>query len=765
MKEFYPYMILPQKVEKIMSEGIPLPQLPQLMKLPEPVSRRYFGTVIFILSLISLITFLFFVKVPVSLQFLPYILFFIALISLVASIFEFFQYSQLKKQYVQELKLYNENKEAFKKVKANQERINRNNQDEQLVKKYQLEKTIEFFSQSYDTINAIHNSYSLAKKRLKMFLDEYFPDEVLDHIKVVHSAKNLEYIPDFVIKFQKPKLNLAIEIEEPYSLSNVPENIQKDYEAKDRIRQRFANELGWIVIVISEEQSVTSPTECCKFIEDSIESVFGDIKPGDKFVHVKPIKLQKMLTGAERAHMKSTGYREKYLIEAGLMDDPNMTDDSDSLKNESIKRDISKIVKDHKTKEKSHITEIQEPVKMINDMDKPEEKKEQAENEQLLLIKRVAQKIKPDEQNGTDKLEEQESVKFKTDSEPETEQLPQEKEIQETLDSEQIKSKKETSEKSDELRKEDDILKDLYKALDKHSKRLQEKKEKRVRERMGLDSDLEEESNEISTQEVIQEKTQDFSDLLEEKSEQNQELESQKIIENETIVDDSEMHVPVIEDLSQEESQSLIDSTKAEEKSPVPEYQELEDSLVPDLKLNLEEKMEEKKRKEESLKIQEELMNSESEKNQQIIEEYREKIEGAVFDKAWDDLIDYCNEAIEVVPFWDWAYYRRSTAWGNKRQFDKAIEDCTKAIAYNPSLGDAYFNRGAARFFSGKFQDAADDYQKSIDLNYVKKAEAYFNRGLCFQKMELRKKAYLEFMKAKEMGSAKAAEILAKEYE
>lgn len=763
MKEFYPYMILPQKVEKIMSEGIPLPQLPQLMKLPEPVSRRYFGTVIFILSVISLITFLFFVKVHVS---LPYISFFIALISLVASIFEFFQYSQLKKQYVQELKLYNENKEAFKKVKANQERINRNNQDEQLVKKYQLEKTIEFFSQSYDTINAIHNSYSLAKKRFKMFLDEYFPDEVLDHIKIVHSAKNLEYIPDFVIKFQKPKLNLAIEIEEPYSLSNVPENIQKDYEAKDRIRQRFANELGWIVIVISEEQSVTSPTECCKFIEDSIESVFGDIKPGDKFVNVKQIKLQKMLTGAERAHMKSTGYREKYLIEAGLMDDPNIADDKfDSLRNENIKKDISKMVQDHKTKEKSHITELQEPEKTINDMDKPEDKKEQAENEQLLLIKRVAQKIKPDEQNGTDKLEDQESVKFKTDSEPETEQFTQKNEIQETLESDQIKSKQETSEKSDELRKEDDILKDLYKALDKHSKRLQEKKEKRVRERMGLDSDIEEESNEIPTLEVIQEKTQELSDLHEEKSEQNQELESQIIVESETIVDESEIHEPVIEDLNQKESQSLIKSKKTEEKTPEPDLQKVDDSVIPDQKLNLEEQMEDKKTKEESLKIQEELMNSESEKNQKIIEDFREKIEGAVFDKAWDDLIDYCNEAIEVVPFWDWAYYRRSTAWGNKRQFEKAIEDCTKAIAYNPSLGDAYYNRGAARFFSGKFQDAADDYQKSIDLNYVKKAEAYFNRGLCFQKMELRKKAYLEFMKAKEMGSAKAAEILAKEYE
>jgi hypothetical protein len=248
--------------------------------------------------------------------------FFLALISLVAMIFEFVQFGKLKTQFEKDFKHYQERKEAYKKIKAKQDKIETENKNEEIVKKHQQESINEFFSTSYDTINAVHNEYSPAKKRFKLFLEEYFPDEVLDNIKVVHRTKKINYVPDYVIQFEKPKLNVAIEIEEPYTLSNVPENIQKDYEAKDRLRQRFANELGWIVIVLSEEQAVKSPTECCKFIEDSIETLFSNIKNGDQFVNIKPIKKQKMLTGEERAHLKKSKYREKYLIEAGLLDGP-----------------------------------------------------------------------------------------------------------------------------------------------------------------------------------------------------------------------------------------------------------------------------------------------------------------------------------------------------------------------------------------------------------------------------------------------------------
>ncbi|NJO68995.1 MAG: tetratricopeptide repeat protein [Bacteroidetes bacterium] len=181
---------------------------------------------------------------------------------------------------------------------------------------------------------------------------------------------------------------------------------------------------------------------------------------------------------------------------------------------------------------------------------------------------------------------------------------------------------------------------------------------------------------------------------------------------------------------------------------------------------------EEKTEKEETLeqeisvtnKVDKKELGKEAAKNQEIIDTYREKIEGAVFDKQWDELIELCDAAIKEVPYWDWAYYRRSTAWGHKKEFAKVILDCNKAIGFNPTLADAYYNRGTARFFLGKLMEACDDYQKSIDLNYIKKADAYFNRGLCFQKLDQQKKAYREFLKAKEMGSQKAIEIIKNYY-
>jgi tetratricopeptide (TPR) repeat protein len=821
MKESYPYFVVPQKVEKIKSEGIPLPPLPQLLPLPEPVKRKYIGTVIFVVSLIA------FVILARHTIFYTFIFFFIALISLVAAIFEFVQFGKLKKQYILDMKLYNENKEAFKKIKANQEKIAQNNKDENLIKKYQLDKIKEFFGNSFDTINAIMNEYSLAKKRYKLFLEEYFPNEVLDNVRIIHSAKNLEYVPDFVIKFEKPKLNVAIEIEEPYSLSNVPENIQKDYDAKDRIRQRFANELGWIVVVISEEQAIKYPIECCKFIEDSIEYIFTDVKGGKQFVNIQPIQKQKMLTGEERAHLKTSGYREKYLIEAGLMDDDETKNGKQNgAKTENEKVEISNYIKEHNNKVKSDEVIVPETILPVDDMKTPDDKKESIENEQLMLIKKVAQKVKPENGEIKEKEIQKEPLVIKTES-PEIENaqiiktvLATEKKIEkaddeiveenntlvekekltETLDSVKIEEKStinheivienntlieekapikeekvvennsiineiddldntstELTQKGDLLRKEDDILKDLYNALDKHSKKQQDRKEKRIRERHVTHDDLIVDTEDDDLQEQIN---------LESVSTKNEPF----ITDNESIISENTNIVQSTEKSIEEKiaEETIVNEVKQEDKiqssnleSVITEKQEKEVENIEN-ELNQED-LKSNKFIDETSNVQ--ILNIEAQKNQALIEEYREKIEGAVFDKKWDELVSICTEAISILPFWDWAYYRRSTAWGNKRDFDKVIEDCSKAVSYNPTLADAYYNRGTARFFTNRFREAIEDYQKAIDLNYIKKADAYFNKGLCYQKLDYHKKGYLEFMKAKELGSKKAEEVLRTQYD
>jgi hypothetical protein len=732
MKDFYPYSIIPQKVEKIRQEGIPSPKLPKLLPMPEKPKRKFLGTLLFFISAIA---FVILAVKSTSLLYVTIATFFLALISLVAMIFEFVQYGKLKKQYEKDLKHYQERKEAYKKVKAKQEKIEKDNKNEEQVKKFQQDAVQEFFVNSYDTINAVHNEYSLAKKRFKLFLEEYFPDEVLDNIKVVHRTKKINYVPDFIIQFERPKLNVAIEVEEPYTLSNVPENIQKDYEAKDRLRQRFANELGWIVIVLSEEQAVKSPTECCKFIEDSIESIFANIKNGEQFVNIKPIKKQKMLTGEERANLKKSKYREKYLIDAGLLNGPigypRKKDDEQKkeIDTQEIKTEKAAEINGAGKEKKKEIvfekeTSKPELEKTMNTMKTPLEKKKEIENEQMQLIKKIAQKVK--KVSGVDADIEKEPIKHYI----EDSNTAKEEEVE---TNNLVSDKTEEPEKLKNPKKEEEILKDLQNALDNHGqkKKEQEPEKKEEKEVVEIKNEVKERKPERkikSAAEIILERKQ----KLEEEKKKQEKVEETETEDTKKAVIEKEENIVV----DKEEKEAEI---KAETKI---EKEKVEEKVA---------KVEKKAKK---------GLNEEAVKNQEIIDAFREKIEGAVFDKQWDELIELCNEAIKDVPYWDWAYYRRSTAWGHKKEFAKVILDCNKAIGFNPTLADAYYNRGTARFFLGKYMEACDDYQKSIDLNYIKKADAFFNRGLCFQKLDHQKKAYREFLKAKEMGSQRAIEII-----
>jgi hypothetical protein len=732
MKDAYPYIVSPAKVDKIRSEGIPLPKLPTVLPVPEKVKRRFLGTIVFVLSLaafvaLNILTKNGLISTTVFLKMLyMFITAFVALISLVASIFEFVQYSRMKKQYNENMDHYNSTKEAYSKIKQESDQIEAFNKDENKVNEYRLGQIIDMFNNCYDNINAIKNEYSLPKKRFKLFLEEYFPNEVLDNVKISNASKNINYIPDFIIKFADPKLNVAIEIEEPYTLSNVPENIQKVYDAKDVLRQRFADESNWIVIVISEEQAIRNPVECCKFIEGSIEVIFGKIKSSDQFVNIQPIRKLKMLTGEERAHLKATGYREKYLIEAGLMDNPEIqVNKFDTDKNEEEKKAISELIKGHSSSKKSLIVKKQLPKKTEVTSLKSEPVKEADENEQLSIIKRITQKVKLENTGPVNDEQTDDAVQFITELNKEngSEKLKRtESEITSKLEG--LGNGPEKSVKTEELRREEDILRDLQKALDKRNK-------KQINEEVVTET---EQITDISTTEIT---------APEKEAIQINQVENKKLTQEVT----SEIQI-------NQEEQSIVQLTQTEKVSTETGLKSETENAQSDEKIN---------DTQEQIVEQTEIFMPE--KNQELVDEYREKIEGAVFDKAWDELIEICTAAMNDLPFWDWPYYRRSTAWGNKREFQKVIDDCSKAIGYNPKLADAYYNRGTAKYFTGRYSDAASDYQKAIDLNYIKLADAYFNRGLCFQKIDHRKSAYIEFMKAKELGSKKAEDILNKEFQ
>ncbi len=67
---------------------------------------------------------------------------------------------------------------------------------------------------------------------------------------------------------------------------------------------------------------------------------------------------------------------------------------------------------------------------------------------------------------------------------------------------------------------------------------------------------------------------------------------------------------------------------------------------------------------------------------------------------------------------------------------DKAIAELTNAIRMNPKSAEAYFERGTVYDKLEKWSDAVQDYTDAIERN-KKYTEAYFNRGSDLQEMKL----------------------------
>ena len=108
MLDYYPYTVMPNEVEAINNEGIPIPNLPKLQPYPKKPRKKFIGVIILVLSITLFIT-LNITKIPnfnnVALMLIIYLLFFIAVISLTATIFEIVQNSRLKKTYLISVKL------------------------------------------------------------------------------------------------------------------------------------------------------------------------------------------------------------------------------------------------------------------------------------------------------------------------------------------------------------------------------------------------------------------------------------------------------------------------------------------------------------------------------------------------------------------------------------------------------------------------------------------------------------------------------------
>ncbi len=869
--EFYPYVLLPEEIEKIKIEGIPVPELRDLPEFPEKPKKRFLGTIILIVSIgiMILLGSTHIIKSSFYSNSLTYLAFFISLVSLTATVFEIMHNSKAKKQYRIAVKLYNELKAEREQIKEERRKAIEDNNNQKAIDAYRHSAINTYFKYSYNKIQIGQREYSPAQKRFLIFLEQYFEGKILENARITHELKEIDYAPDFILKLDNPKVNIAIDIEEPYTFDGKKIVVKKNHsEEAYKLRYKVTNELRWVCIVFNEEQVVTQPTESCKLIAHAIDEILLKEKYSEQFKSISKIKRAEIPGQRELSAYIRNKYRENYLLSAGLINEADfVSSEVEIRKNGSNEPEkIIKTIPEQQTDEQKdkNLNDLKDKKSIIDTNGKSKsiiiEKKEVENNdiEQLEIAKKAAEKFKTDKK-------EKETTQKETKKEVEIAQKPEEKDTQKSkiidLDKKKQNAKKEllksieakleeekksTGTKRVSLKKEAEKLNLLYsKSKTDKEKRIEEKEhiakakeekersekerlekvkleKERLAEKAKKEAELKEQElsltekakqkrDEIYKERIAKEKAE--RERLEKERQEKVNAEKEQITKDKTekkqsgkepLTKEKSEKQPTIkekvednreqEQKKKEAAEKLkIDKQKAEKERLEKERQEKlkieKERLIKEkaekeklkqeqvAKEKAEKEQLEKKRKEQELakkvalekerieKMQKELEENEKiEARNRLMEKYKKQIEVLVSNKQWDMLFDACNEAIKEFPYWEWPYYRRSTMHGNRGHFIDAIEDCNKALSINPKLTDAVYNRATAKFYLQRYEEALEDYQKCIDLNYKNSAEAYFNKGLCFQNLNHPKKAYREFVKAKNLGSIKAIEILNSKY-
>lgn len=123
---------------------------------------------------------------------------------------------------------------------------------------------------------------------------------------------NQPYEPDIILFDNELNLFIDIEIDEPYDgYFRYPRHF-RDREhilkGKDRVRDLFFAESGWVVIRFTEKQIYKQPDECILFIQDVIDSIRQNLNSQNSNIKEEPLWDYQ-----QGIRWEKDRYREKYL--------------------------------------------------------------------------------------------------------------------------------------------------------------------------------------------------------------------------------------------------------------------------------------------------------------------------------------------------------------------------------------------------------------------------------------------------------------------
>jgi hypothetical protein len=151
-----------------------------------------------------------------------------------------------------------------------------------------------------------------SEKQFKYYLDRYFFGHIHQGFKLTIPDSDLFYSTDFTYVNKSVNLYIDIEIDEPYYYkTKSPTHCCND--DKDKNRNAFFLNNGWIVIRFAEEQIVCYPNRCCKVIALVVAEISGEWELFNKFKDVPDLPLVKHWTIREARKMARAKYRDTYL--------------------------------------------------------------------------------------------------------------------------------------------------------------------------------------------------------------------------------------------------------------------------------------------------------------------------------------------------------------------------------------------------------------------------------------------------------------------
>lgn len=137
----------------------------------------------------------------------------------------------------------------------------------------------------------------------------YFPGKIHTGLLVKRPELEQPYVPDFA--YLDRDIAIDIEVDEPYTY-DTRQPIHFLDCPKDRSRNQFFTDHGWIVIRFSEAQVVKNPASCCKALASTIALVSGDNSIMTSFRQVPTLKPDRRWTVEQAQQLAAQNYREQF---------------------------------------------------------------------------------------------------------------------------------------------------------------------------------------------------------------------------------------------------------------------------------------------------------------------------------------------------------------------------------------------------------------------------------------------------------------------